>query len=341
MGLTAPQIDAHIAHWKAALRASYRSYRDKWPSRLFHHAPLENAVAILQSGQLLSRRDTRALGIRDVAAQAVVNSTSTAHRFCRLYFRPRTPTQFYIEGVRKNHECWNGELGAHAPILYMFVFSAQTVLALPDTNFSNGNMQSPYTTYGPTLEDFQQLDFTKIYHEGGIAGDHSIITARCAEVLAPSPLPLEGHLQFILCRSRAERQTLLHQLGDAADDWADLIRVSDDMQVFQREFCYVEEVSIATRGVVFRLHPRVAYAPILVQVEATRVSTGRVAASFGPAELNADPGQDFTHWRVSGARCALGSRAILPLRRRCRSHPSRSKCRCHVLRVVNQLNLFN
>jgi len=264
MGLTSPQIEAHIAHWEAELAASYRSYRDKWPSRLFHHAPLENAVAILQSRQLLSRRDTRALGFKDVAAQAVVNSNSAAHRYGRFYFRPRTPTQFHIEGIRKDSECWNGELSAHAPILYMFVFSARSILALQDTNFSTGNMQSPWTTHGSTFEDFQRLDFTKIYHEGGTAGDHSITTARCAEVLAPSPLPLDGHLQSVLCRSRAERQTLLHHLGDAADDWADLIRVSDDMQVFQREYCYVEEVSVANNGVVFRLHPRHHDAPILV-----------------------------------------------------------------------------
>jgi hypothetical protein len=34
MGLTAAQIAVHVAHWEDALGKTFRSYRDKWPSRL-------------------------------------------------------------------------------------------------------------------------------------------------------------------------------------------------------------------------------------------------------------------------------------------------------------------
>lgn len=301
MGLTASKIDAHVSQWEKALRQSYRSYRDKWPSRLFHHAPLENAVSIIEKGELLSRNGVRDLDVKDVAAQEIVNSRHAAHKFSRLYFRPRTPTQFRIEGVRKDQECYNNELSAHAPILVMFVFSARAVLRLPDVQFSTGNMQSGYVSYGGSVEDFESIDFSKVYHEGGISGDYSIITARCAEVLAPSPLPLSGNIQFVLCRSQAERQTLLHSIGDLAPEWEDLIRVSDDIQVFQKEYCYVEEVSLSGRGVTFRLHPRMQPGKVLVRLKAQRISTSKVVAEFGPGDLDAIPGGGKTKWIVESA----------------------------------------
>jgi hypothetical protein len=296
MGLKLEEIDAHVARWEATLRASFRSYRDKWPSRLFHHAPLENAISIIQKGCLLSRNDAKGLGAKDIAAQDIVNSREAAHRYARLYFRPRTPTQFRIEGVRKDAECYNNEKTAHAPVLIMFAFSSRALLAMPDVQFSTGNMQSGSATYGPTSEDFQNIDFSKVYHEGGIDNDKSIITARCAEVLAPSPLPLAENLQFVLCRSQAERQTLLHAIGDMADQWADIVRVSDDIQVFQKEFCYVEEVALSTKGVTFRLHPRNNPGKVEVRVEAAELGTGTVVTRFGPGELDPVPGGGKSRW---------------------------------------------
>jgi hypothetical protein len=119
--------------------------------------------------------------------------------------------------------------------------------------------------------------------------------------LAASPLELRGHLQFVVSRSRAERQTLLNRLGDVAPAWADMVRVSDDLRVFQREYCYVEEVAIGAAGVVFRIHPRLDEAPITVRVEAIRVSSGRPAVTFGPSVIKAVPGDGNTRWRARGA----------------------------------------
>lgn len=300
MGLAPAEIERHIAHWEAALAETQRNYRDKWPSRLFHHAALENATGILASGQLLSRNDAQAVGFRDVAAQEVVNTNQYAHQFGRLYFRPRTPTQFHIEGIRRPDECY--EPTAHAPMLFMFVFSARSVLALPDTNFSTGNMQSRETPFGPTLTDFEQIDFARVFHEGPFsAEDGPIVFCRSAEVLAPSPLPIDGHLQAILCRTRAERQTLLHKIGDVtANRWADYVRVSDDIQVFERKYRYIEDVSITPGGIVFRIHPHSAIEQVSIQVEAVRVSTGKVAVTHGPTQMQAIP-PNGRWWRVSGA----------------------------------------
>lgn len=104
MGLSANFIQAHVAKWEASLAATYRSYRTKWPSRLFHHAPVQNAAAILRRGELLSRIDSEGIRPFDIAGQNVIALRDRAHSFARLYFRPRTPTQYYIEGIksRKN-----------------------------------------------------------------------------------------------------------------------------------------------------------------------------------------------------------------------------------------------
>ena len=59
MGLSSGFISAHITEWEKQLGTPFQAYRAKWPSRLFHHAALENAALILRSGKLLSRQIQR------------------------------------------------------------------------------------------------------------------------------------------------------------------------------------------------------------------------------------------------------------------------------------------
>jgi hypothetical protein len=138
MGLSPGFISAHIAEWEKRLSIPFQEYRAKWPSRLFHHAALENAALILRSGRLLSRLDSEGVRAVDIAPTGLIDHRTRAHQFARLYFRPRTPTQYHIEGIRKPSEYYQGK---HAPILAMFVFDASHVLALPGVRFSDGNMQ--------------------------------------------------------------------------------------------------------------------------------------------------------------------------------------------------------
>lgn len=254
MPLSNDEVDAHIAKWETHYRGRAYPHRVKWPSRLFHHAPLENAVSILQQGFIRARNDPDNGLPRDVAGADIINLRDHAHQSVRFYFRPRTPTQFYVEGVRKPEDC--RDFGVHAPILVMFVFRAKPILTAQGTEFSDENMQRGSALVGNNNNFFQQIPFEKVYHEGGLCGDRSIIAHRCAEVLASSPLPLEGNLQWVYCRSEAERQTLLYKLGPAADDWRDRVRVSDDIKVFHRLLSYVEHVHLAQKGIVYELHPR-------------------------------------------------------------------------------------
>lgn len=255
MALGAAFVDQHIAHWQGKLTSPYYAHRRHWPSHLFHHAPLENAVGILRDGCLRSRNDGNNRRARDVAAPGVIDTRDHAHDFVRLYFRPKTPTQWHIEGIRKQGESHYGD-GTHAPVLVMFLLDARSVLTLPGIRFSNKNMQLADTVAGDSEAYFAQIPFAKVFSEGNTGGDRSITEARCAEVLAPSPLNLGGTLRGICLRSEPEKETLLHLLGESRADWEHLCHVSDALKVFQKEYAFVDVLRLTSEGVIFRLNAR-------------------------------------------------------------------------------------
>ncbi|WP_366788491.1 DarT ssDNA thymidine ADP-ribosyltransferase family protein [uncultured Brevundimonas sp.] len=297
MALT-PQFTAgHVAEWEERLSAGYYNYRAQWPSRLFHHAPLENIAQILRSGFLLSRNDSNNIRAVDVADATVLANRTRAHAFCRFYFRPRTPTQFHIEGIRKTAEYYNGV--THSPTLGMLIFDAASLLQSPNVRFSDGNMQSNGTLDGDGEAFFQTINFSKVYHEGAIGGDSSIITARCAEVLAPSPLEIADKLRAIICRSHAERAFLIDLMGGEGDQWHPRIRVSDDLRVFEKKYTFIERVSLDQGGLLFSMSPRPDGADVVVRVQ-VEAADGTIPVAFGPGPLKPFPPYAQQLWRIQG-----------------------------------------
>ena len=179
MALSEVFVDSHIATQQARLTSPYYPHRKHWPTCLFHHAPMENAVAILQDGHLRSRNDAANQRPRDVAAPGVIDARGHAHDRVRMYFRPKTPTQWHIEGIRKPGECKYGD-ATHAGMLVMFALDAKSVLIRPNIMFSDQNMQLGSTVPGDTELYFSSIDFSKVYSEGNTGGDHSVIDARAA-----------------------------------------------------------------------------------------------------------------------------------------------------------------
>lgn len=298
MGLSRNVVRMHIDRWEPQLGDSNRPYRKVWPSRLFRHEPLENTIKILQSGVLLSRTAAKAAGliVRDIAPQEIIGRTTTAHASARLYFRPKSPTQYHIEGIQKPNEL---RFEDHAPVLVILIFGAQDILTQDGIRFSDRNMQSPNTATFSSDADFEALPFDQIYHDG-VFDPRSELGAdikrrRCAEVLVPSPLRLEGNLQGILCRSPAERSTLLHLLGEAADRWKDRIRVYTKPGLFENRYAYLDTVDGSPTGVAFTFHPRRDGAHVATQMW-VRDASGVQIMSFGPTQL--DPAKP---WRSSAA----------------------------------------
>lgn len=245
MALGEAFVDRHIAEWGDRLGSGVYPYRRHWPSRLFHHAPLETALAIINDGHLRARSDPQRQQLQDVAAGGVIDNRQEAHGRVRLYFRPRTPTQFHIEGIRKAADCLYGA-NAHAPVLVMFVLDAKRVLTKQDVLFSDQNMQSLNAKTGNDEKFFGTIPFASVFHEGGIAGDHSIIASRCAEVLPASPLPLAEVLSSIWFRSEPERDSFLYKLGAAAAQWQSRCSVSDELKVFDKRFPFVADIGLST-----------------------------------------------------------------------------------------------
>lgn len=253
MALSHAVIKKHVALWEPKLKASSYGHRRHWPSRLFRHEPLENIVPILHSGKLLSRKDAAAQDaiVNDIAPAEILNANLLSHQHVRLYFRPKTPTQYHIEGIREPADFY---MGKHAPILYMMVFDAEKILTAPGARFSDGNMQGNPNVYERDA-GFALLDFDSIYHEGPVSADEraAVTRARCSEVLVPSPLVLPAYLQSIICRSAAERQLLLHELGPDFGG-KDRIRVFNEAGVFNADFVFVETVDLASDGVHVKFH---------------------------------------------------------------------------------------
>lgn len=259
MGISLAKTQGHIAQWCETLsNPKAHDYRRKWPKYLFHHASLTNATGILEAGALLSRNDAASQIHDDVAPTEVISRRSDAHQFARLYFRPRTPTQYQVEGIRKTGECYLNDPSNHVPVLYMFLFSAESVLTLDDTQFSNGNMQSPQTKYAGTDEFFNSIQFKKVFHEGSFEQSEkdTILKARCAEVLTASPLPLNGHLKFILCRSEAERHTLLNAYPNADTALKLRIRTVTEVGIFHSLYSYVKGVDLLSNSCLIQFAPR-------------------------------------------------------------------------------------
>ncbi|WP_084733057.1 DarT ssDNA thymidine ADP-ribosyltransferase family protein [Sphingobium chungbukense] len=253
MALSHEAAAAHIARWQAELNQPWYNYRRHWPDCLFHHAPIENAVSILSSGMLRSRNDAANPRPRDVAARDVNAARDHAHDRVRLYFRPRTPTQFNIEGIRKPGECRFGD-ETHAPMLVMFILDAQRVLTAPGTQFCDRNMQRGGAEPGDGEAYFARIPFDKVYHEGPTGGDDSIIAHRCAEVLPTSPLELQPCLRAVFLRSDPERDTLLHLLGPHRARWAERCYVSEALRVFEKRYSFIQEIGLQSDGLVFTMN---------------------------------------------------------------------------------------
>jgi len=247
------EIEAHINAWSTRL-----GNLDWWPRYVYHFTDVHNAANILQNGYLYSRTEATKRGVMKVdnASPDIIHQTHPEHfNYVRLYFRPRTPTQFNNEGIRPLNQRELG--GAHCPIPVFFCFDALAVLSLDEAEFSDGNMGSPRVVHSSERDFFFSIPFDLVYHNRRFPPEErdEVVFRRNAEVLVPERLALEPALKFVACRSAAERQTLLNLLPiGVANRWAPRIRLGI-FDLFERKWTYVEEVVTVDDLVTFRFNP--------------------------------------------------------------------------------------
>jgi hypothetical protein len=186
-----------------------------WPKYLFHFSDILNIEKILKDGVLFSRNkaiSTRLLQIDSASKAVIPNTQSEIYDYVRLYFRPLTPTLFWVEGFCIGGTCSN-EHKAHCPVPVYLVFDSVKVLSIPGIEFSDGNLGSRWSNRYSDLAHIKEMPFDLIYHNTGIQDENKkreIVHHRCAEVILQDQIAIDDFLIAVVCRSYAERETLLN-----------------------------------------------------------------------------------------------------------------------------------
>lgn len=186
-----------------------------WPNFLYHFTDVHNASSILYKGWIYSREQAENQNIMssDNASRAVIDATHIESKsYGRLYFRPCTPTQFHNEGY-KPEAIRKSEINASCPVPIFFCLDASGILKYEGTKFAERGISGKRNNIKEGIDEFEKLNFDKIYHEGWIEQERrDIVEYRHSEVIRENGFPIEPFLRGILCRTQAERETLLFLL---------------------------------------------------------------------------------------------------------------------------------
>ena len=273
----ASDIRNHIAALKSS--SWLGESRKWWVDFLFHFTDIQNTVNILEQGKLLCRQTLEDTGlmVNDNASPNVIIQTEPKWKeYVRLYFRPRTPTQYNNEGFRPITQRELG--GAHCPVPIYFLFDSQSVLCKQDSLFSEGSLATDTLPFKDASQ-FCELPFHYVYHDSWFnpLERATIVFHRHAEVIVPTYLELK-YLRYIWCRSQAEYQTLMHLLSpDTWLKWEKKIGVGAKPNLFFRKWTFVENVDLSNKTIEVQFNRNTAApGPFLVEVEITEKETATV-----------------------------------------------------------------
>jgi hypothetical protein len=273
------------APWMSGSRAG-------WPLYVFRIEDLPAAVRILSTGELLSRNEALRRGVLgyDTASPSVMEYAPDWCKACvRLYFRPRTPTEYQSEGFRPQTSL---PLGAHRPVPVVLVFDALKVLTDKRTSFTDGNATKKRCRRGETAAFLKSIPFERVYHIGPfVESDRDeIVFRRCAEVLVEKHMALDN-LRRIFCRSQAEFETLLTMLSpELRARYAKRIGVSASL--FNLKWTYLERVDLTDTHANFHFSPStLTPGPFSASLDVTE-RDGTVLGTWTSPKFMSDP--DFT-----------------------------------------------
>lgn len=184
-----------------------------WPRFFYHFTDVHNVINILGEGWIYSREQAQKHGWmkNDNASRTVIAATKSSNKiYGRLYFRPLTPTQYHNEGY-KPEAVRRKEFNASCPVPVFLCLDAVATLNYPGTKFAPKGLAGMRHDIQEGKENFNNLEFEKIYHDGPYAASESDIKDyRHSEVIRENGFPVEPLLRCILCRTIAEKETLLY-----------------------------------------------------------------------------------------------------------------------------------
>lgn len=238
------------------LKAKQSSAQSWWPDYIYRVDNITAAVNILKTGKLFSREAAQSNGliVKDCASPDIIGMTDPKWlQYVRLYFRPRTPTQFANEGFRPPDKL---KYRAHCPVPIVMLFDSYDLLTREATIYSNGNLAKDALT-GNSYNFLKKLPFDKIYHNTYMDEPEKVKIKfhRHAEVAIPNELDLSA-LRFIGCRTQAEYETLIHLLDlKTYRQWSRKIGVRSTMHLHNRIWTFVENVELGKTQIKFQFNP--------------------------------------------------------------------------------------
>ena len=232
-----------------------------WPDYLYHFTDIKNALGILDKEWIFARNVAVSQNLMqsDNASKNVIDITmEDAKDYARLYFRPLTPTQYHNEGYKPEH-VRKSEVNASCPVPVFFCLNAEKVLELAGTGFvEKGLAGTSHEQIQYGTDYFANLNFQKIYHNGSHERGSDITQYRHSEVIRRGGIPINGIVQKIVCRSLAEKQTLLYllqrQLPYKYKKYYHMIEYNPGRNMFYRNGIFVQRVSQTFDGLYIELN---------------------------------------------------------------------------------------
>lgn len=222
-----------------------------WPKYFYHFTDIQNALGIIDKGWIYGRQEALANNFMktDNASPSVISvSQNSITEYARLYFRPRTPTQYHNEGYKPQH-IRSTEVNANCPVPVFFFLDSETVLKMDGVKFSATSCAGLHDlNLLSGVEEFEQLPFDKIYHNSYLSSDerNDIVKHRHAEVVRLNGLPIKNAIKGIVCRSVAEKQTLLYllnaQIPKAYQTYHQIIRYAPELDLFFNNGIFIKTV---------------------------------------------------------------------------------------------------
>lgn len=263
MSVSLARAQKHSSDWSGTL-ANYPT-RAYWPKHLFHTAQLEVAVEIIRSKSIVCRNDVPVL-LCDVANQGALWNNPNAHRFVRLYFRPRNSFHLKTEGVKAIGD--PNRRDPHMSIPIAFAFDLVKILSASTSQFVAGNFAKGSATAQTGDANFDLLDFDLIYHDAAPPAERmaEIHNWRMSEVVVADSLPLTN-LSYVICRTIHEERTLRHAIKGLA---APSIIVEQKGSIFMRRGIFLDEVYWSDDMLHISFHHPTSAAKATYQTRVTR-----------------------------------------------------------------------
>lgn len=273
-----------------------------WPDFFYHFTDVHNAVRILQSGWILSRENAVHQGVMvtENASRAVISATSAENkRYGRLYFRPLTPTQYHNEGY-KPEAIRDKNINACCPVPVFLCLDSVATLEYSGVEFAEKGISGNWHNVQSGAGGFSNLNFRKIYHNGPYGEDErDIKDYRHSEIVRAEGFPVEPLLRCILCRTLAEKETLLYLIKRYSmrmyNSYKERILYRPKLRCFNYNGIFIKYVSILNGIIKFEFNDPMQrlkstgqdiYFQILIELEYIRRDGSIAFTEEGACYLN-------------------------------------------------------